>query len=99
MKNVVLKVNPSDNVIVALKDLSKGDTVAINGEQYEIQEAIPSKHKFFTTDLRSGDPVVMYGVLVGKAQSDIIKGSRMTTTNVKHAAQPYDYRGSDFQWR
>ena len=36
--------------------------------------------------MKTGDEVIMYGVLVGKAQNDIAKGSRMTTENIKHAA-------------
>ncbi len=33
MKQKVLKVHPEDNVLVALKDLAKGETVQYNGEQ------------------------------------------------------------------
>ena len=34
MKQTVLKVHPNDNVLVALKNLSKGETVQYNGERY-----------------------------------------------------------------
>jgi altronate hydrolase len=99
MKQNVLKVHPDDNVIVALQDLPKGSTVNYEGKAYEVVEDIPAKHKFFAGDMKEGDEVTMYGVLVGKAQQFIPKGSRMTTTNVKHAADPYAYRGSHFQWQ
>jgi altronate hydrolase len=98
MKNI-LKVHPKDNVIVALQDLSAGQEVELNGNKYTVLEDIPAKHKFFENDLKSGDEVTMYGVLVGKAQLDILKGSRMSTENIKHAADPYYYRPSNYEWQ
>ncbi len=98
MKHRVLKVNRKDNVIVALSDLSKGETISFEGADHILQEDIPAKHKFFMQDMKPGDEVIMYGVLVGKAQMDIAKGSRMTTTNIKHAAEPYAYRNAKFEW-
>src|SRR3954471_9036626 len=99
MKQVVLKIHPKDNVLVALKNLAKGETISFEGEEYILQDAIGAKHKFFTLDMNQGDEVIMYGVLVGKVQNFIPRGGLMTTTNVKHAAQPYDYLGSTFQWQ
>ncbi|HEX8316131.1 MAG TPA: altronate dehydratase family protein [Flavisolibacter sp.] len=99
MKQRVLKVHPSDNVIVALQDLRMGEDVGYNGHIYKVVDDIPAKHKFFEEDMIEGDEVIMYGVLVGKAQSFIPAGSRMTTTNVKHAAEGYDYRGVTYSWQ
>jgi len=98
MKHRVLKVNPKDNVIVALADLAKGDTISFEGEEYVLQENINAKHKFFTKDLNAGDEIIMYGVLVGKAQNSIHRGGLMTTTNTKHAADPFYYRPSHYEW-
>jgi altronate hydrolase len=99
MKHRVLKVHPDDNVIVALANLIKGETISFDGADYLLKENIPAKHKFFMRDMKQGDEIIMYGVLVGKAQVDISKGSRMTTENTKHAADPYDYRDAKFEWR
>ncbi|MGH2552908.1 MAG: UxaA family hydrolase, partial [Chitinophagaceae bacterium] len=99
MKQKVLKVHPKDNVIVALTNLSKGETISFEGNDYTLQDDIPAKHKFFTEDLSTGGEVTMYGVLVGKAQLAITKGSRMATENVKHAAEKYAYRKTNFQWQ
>jgi Altronate dehydratase len=89
MKQKVLKVHPDDNVVVALTNLSKDETVALNGQQWQLQEVIPAKHKFVTHDLQPGDAVIMYGVLVGKAQSAIKAGGLISTANVKHAANDF----------
>ena len=99
MKHKVLKVHPKDNVIVALTNLSKGETISFEGVDYLLQEDIPAKHKFFMQDMKAGDVVIMYGVLVGKTQKDIVKGSRMSTENIKHAAEPYNYRDVKFEWQ
>jgi altronate hydrolase len=98
MKHRVLKVHPADNVIVALTDLTEGEIVSFEGQDYTMQEVIPAKHKFFQTPMKAGDEVIMYGVLVGTAQSDIPVGGRMSTENVHHAAQPYAYRNAQPTW-
>lgn len=98
MKNKVLKIHPKDNVLVALQDLAKGDAIKFEDIHYILQEDIPAKHKFFMQDMHFGDEIYMYGVLVGKAQFDIPKGSIMHTDNTKHAAAPYHFRPSHYQW-
>jgi altronate hydrolase len=90
MKKKVLKVHEDDNVVVALTNLSKGETVSLNGVEYTLQEDITAKHKFVATDLNAGDSIIMYGVLVGKAQSAIKKGGLISTVNVKHAANDFE---------
>ena len=98
MKRKVLKVHPKDNVIVALQNLSKGETVSLDGVDYVLQEDIPAKHKFYANDMKQGESVTMYGVLVGKVQYDVTSGIRMSTENLKHAAEPYAYRASHYEW-
>lgn len=98
-KQRILQVNPGDNVLVALTDLSKGEELSFNGVTYILTEDIAAKHKFFMQDLQPGDGIIMYGVLVGKAQVAVTKGSRMSTENTKHAAEPYAYRPSHYQWQ
>jgi len=98
MMNSVLKIHPADTVLVALKNLSAGSIVQYNGVDYTINENIPSKHKFFIQDERSGSEIIMYGVLVGKTRMDVAAGSRLTTNNVQHAATPYAYRHREFHW-
>ena len=98
MKHKILKVHPKDNVLVALQNLAKGESVQYNGSEYVLQNDIPAKHKFFTSDMHTGDKITMYGVLVGTAQTDIPKGGLMTTENTKHAADPFAYRPYHYDW-
>src|SRR6516164_3093455 len=89
MQETILKIHPKDNVLVALRDLPKGQTVEYGGLSYLIAEDIPAKHKFTMSPLEQGDAVVMYGVLVGKAKQPIPVGSRISTSNLQHAADEY----------
>ena len=98
MKQRVLKVHPDDNVVVALQNLQKGETILYKEKEYVLQDDINAKHKFFEHDMQAGDKVTMYGVLVGTAQSFIPAGGLMTTANVKHAADPFVYRPSHYTW-
>ncbi len=74
MPELILKIHPENNVIVAFKDLSKGQQLTYGSDVYELQNDIPAKHKFFTHDMQEGDEVSMYGVLVVKTQFFIAKG-------------------------
>jgi altronate hydrolase len=89
MKNKVLKVHPDDNVIVALTDLVTGETVTLGDKSYTVTENIKAKHKFAGRSFETGDSVIMYGVLVGKAQYPVAEGSLITTFNLKHATNSY----------
>lgn len=99
MSAKVLKIDVKDNVLVALSDLAQGTEVDFEGNRYVLLEDIPAKHKFFTSDMSAGEEIFMYGVLVGKVQFPVKIGSRMTVDNTKHAADPYAYRPSNYQWQ
>lgn len=98
MKQNVLKVHPSDNVLVALTNLQKDAVVNFEGQEYILQDNITAKHKFVTTSLNAGDPVYMYGVLVGKAQCEIPKGGLISTANLKHAANDFTVGERKTSW-
>jgi len=94
----ILKIHPNDNVLVALQNLAKGETVIHDGHEYTLTDDINAKHKFFMQDMNVGDPIMMYGVLVGKAQHFIPKGGLMDTENTKHASDPYEFRPYHYEW-
>jgi altronate hydrolase len=96
--NKILKVHPNDNVIVALKDLHKGEVVAFKGVNYMTSAPIKAKHKFTIEPLDRGDSIIMYGVLVGKAKLAIDKGACITTNNIEHSSSAYSVKGTYQQW-
>ncbi|MBC8084799.1 MAG: altronate dehydratase [Hymenobacter sp.] len=90
MKHLVAKIHPDDNVLVALTDLPIGTPVTYDGFTVTTTDRIPAKHKVALHFLAPGDPVHMYGVLVGKAAQAIAAGGLLTTANMRHATDGYD---------
>ena len=99
MNHRVTKVHPDDNVLVALTNLEEGEKIKFDGDEYQLPNRVPAKHKFVITDLQPGDEVKMYGVLVGKAEKTIPKGGVITTSNLKHAANGFSIGERKFQWK
>src|ERR1700691_4624253 len=98
MPNKVLKLNSSDNVLIALCDLRKGERVLFDSQTYTLEFDVPAKHKFSTEDLEPGANVRMYGVLVGKAAEPIRRGGLLTTQNLHHQAASFHENTTDFRW-
>ncbi len=98
MNHKIAKVHPDDNVLVALTNLEEGETVTYNGSTYTLPGRVPAKHKFVIEELKPGDTITMYGVLVGKAQNVIPKGGVITTSNVKHAANSFEVGERKLSW-
>ena len=95
----VLQIDAKDNVMVAFQNLRKGDIIVNKyNKEVVLQNDIKAKHKFFTQNMHPGDEVIMYGVLVGKAQEFIPVGGLMTKENIKHAANDFAYHKTAYQW-
>jgi altronate hydrolase len=98
MKQRITKVHPKDNVMVALTDLQAGEELNYQEKTYQPVEFIPAKHKFAIGAIAQGGEIIMYGVLVGKAQSDIADGGLLTTANIKHAASSFHQSTDQIHW-
>ncbi len=94
----LIKVNPADNVIVALTDLVQGDRVEFEGNTVILATDVKAKHKIAEHDLNVGDSIIMYGVLVGKATQFIQKGEVLTTINVKHQSEEVSRKTMTLPW-
>ncbi|SEA38230.1 altronate hydrolase [Arachidicoccus rhizosphaerae] len=94
-----LIVQPADNVVVALQDLKAGEEILVGGNQITLLDDVKAKHKFLLSDLKKGDKIIMYGVLVAIANEDLLKGNVITTANVHHAASGFEVRDSHFNWQ
>lgn len=82
----VLRLDPRDNVLVALADLRKGERVGFQEKGYALSSDVPAKHKFVTQDVAKGGDIIMYGVLVGRAVEALRSGDLLSTRNIRHAA-------------
>ncbi len=94
----ILRIDPKDNVLVALTQLPAGDAVTFAGEQYVPPTEIPAKQKFAMRDLAPGDEVIMYGGVVGLVRQEIPRGGLLSTRNVQHDASGFGPKVGDYVW-
>lgn len=98
MQKKLIKVNPTDNVAVALVNLSAGAVLSFENETITIESDVKMKHKIALQPLEAGDRIIMYGVLVGKASARIAKGGLLSTANVKHESDKVTGKTESIGW-
>ena len=100
LKSKILKIDPLDNVIVALSDLHVGEIIENDDFSICLNENISAKHKFAIKEIGIGDKIYMYGVVVGRAKKKIKKGEAITTKNVIHEIGEYSIpsQNSNINW-
>ena len=96
MTRSYLQIHQTDNIIAALTDLPQG--TILHDINLTLIEDIPAKHKFAIKDFAVGEPLYMYGVIIGEAKQTIAKGSRISTDNTTHAVQEYQVGPLDSNW-
>ncbi|MCL1965393.1 MAG: altronate dehydratase family protein [Firmicutes bacterium] len=82
MRNAI-HIDPADNVAVALRPLSQGQTTAGLSPEITASEDIPQGHKIAVRYIRQGEAVLKYGNSIGFATRDIPQGSHVHTQNVR----------------
>jgi len=94
----VIRLHPSDNVVVASQRLT--ECALTSGEGVRAIEVIPSGHKMATTDIAAGQPILKYGQVIGSALRDIAAGAlvhahNITVSKLRLAAEPSTYVAPD----
>ncbi len=98
MQKELIKVHPSDNVAVALINLNAGDVVKFEGKEVTVLSDTKAKHKIALQRFDKGGRVIMYGVLVGKANETIEPGDLLTIDNVKHQSEEVFKKNNTIGW-
>lgn len=83
MATKYIKINPADNVAVAISALEAGEKVNIEGQEITLDVEIPAGHKFALQALSSNENIVKYGYPIGHAIADIAQGSLVNEKNIK----------------
>jgi altronate hydrolase len=94
----ILRVDPKDNVLVALTQLPAGEAIIFDGEQYVPPSEIPAKQKFAMRDFAVGDEIIMYGGVVGLVRQPIPRGGLLSTRNVQHDASGFGPKTGNYAW-
>lgn len=84
MMKKLIKVHPNDNVAIALMNLKQGDKIPFEGTDITVLDNVKAKHKISLDNLKHGNKIIMYGVLVGTVTQDIDCGGALTVDNVEH---------------
>ena len=96
----ILRIDPKDNLIVALRDLAQGDIIENDGQRIQLVTDVPAKHKFTGEPVPVGGIVTLYGVPVGKAVAPLQSGERITVDNVVHYAAEVDLSDAvPYMWK
>ena len=74
-----IKINPSDNVAVALTDLRAGEAVC----GVILKTDVPRGHKIVLTDLGAGENVIKYGFPIGHVIRDAAAGTLIDHSCIK----------------
>lgn len=85
----LIRINPRDNVAVALEPLKSGESAL----GVTLREDIPAGHKFALCDIAENENVVKYGFPIGHATQPIPAGSWVHT----HQCQDQSFRPAGIQ--
>ena len=98
MSKNFLQIHPNDNILAALQDMKKDYVVNFEGKSFPLKNNLTAKHKFALHDFKVGDPILMYGTLIGKATKPIAQGESITIDNVVHASSDYNVGEQQSHW-
>ncbi len=84
-----IRLNPDDNVVVALKPLSPGTPIDDNG--IICRDEIPHGHKVAIRKIEAQDPIRKYGQIIGFASTTLEPGDHVHVHNVEILDFARDY--------
>lgn len=81
-----LRLDATDSVIVALRDIASGETVRWQGAggagEIVAAEPVPLGHKLSLADLPAGQRVLKYGAAIGETRAPIRTGAHVHVHNL-----------------
>ncbi|EEE35795.1 D-galactarate dehydratase [Rhodobacteraceae bacterium KLH11] len=85
----ILRLNPVDNVVIALRELRQGDlSDQMSGG---LKTSVSRGHKIAVTPIAAGENVIRYGQIIGQAKADIAPGDHVHVHNLGMGAHQQDY--------
>ncbi|WZL81098.1 altronate dehydratase family protein [Vallitaleaceae bacterium 9-2] len=82
MKNFI-QIHGNDNVIIVLEDVVIGESIEHQAIQVTFKDDVKSGHKVALKPIKEGEPIIKYGMPIGKATKAIAVGEHVHTHNVK----------------
>ena len=92
----LIRLAPSDNVLIATRDLPPGRYATAAGEVVELTSSVPLGHKVASRALEPGDKVVRYAMAIGSATARVAAGEWVHTHNLaSDYLQTFAHRGGE----
>ena len=82
-RNLVLRLDPSDNVGVAARSLRDGELTYCDERPLVVRGNIPTGHKIATEAIAAGAKVVKFAAPIGSATCNIQPGEHVHLHNLK----------------
>jgi altronate hydrolase len=82
-KPAVIQVYQADNVAVALRALTAGDVVELDGKPLELRADVPAGHKVALTEMAAGALIVKYGFPIGELTEAVQRGDWVHSHNLR----------------
>jgi altronate dehydratase len=77
-----LHIHKSDNVIMAIEPIAKGEIADAGAFRIQVLEDVPCGHKIAVRDLFKDEPLIKYGKTVGRIRQDVRAGAWVHCHNV-----------------
>lgn len=78
-----IRINPIDNVVIALKDFSKGEIIQVDVSQITLINDVPKGHKIAIVPIKRNENIIKYGDPIGHALQVISAGEHVHVHNLK----------------
>lgn len=79
----VIRINPADNVMVAITPVAAGTKLQTGTTEITVLEEIPAGHKVALQDFATGADIVKYGFPIGHARQPIAAGAWVNEQNIR----------------
>ncbi len=84
MNSNALKVNPGDNVVIAIRQITRGEDVVVDGVKLlPAAEDVAASHKIAVVDIKAGGAIIRYGEPIVQARDDIRRGQWVHVHNTQ----------------
>lgn len=81
--NAYIKINPADNVVVAIDPMKAGEKITVDGQDITLLSDVPAGHKIALKAFAADEHIIKYGCPIGHAREAIAQGAWVNEKNIK----------------
>jgi len=83
MKDPVILLDPRDNVVVCRRAVAAGEFIEVAGRPIVAGQDVQLGHKIAAEEIKTGAPVIKYGMSIGVATAEISPGDWVHLHNMR----------------